>query len=281
MQKAELELLLMIWTVEGRSLFLHLRLLKTRLYSEDRQTWKRFTKMKPLSYLSRSQKVSFHHCSSSYQLVQNDEGSQISLAELCKECTPLFCSLSPLLFNGHLQTAWTQMARRDILIYYKRKVFDSNHPSYSGQFSVDFMVRPFVDNHACSQTRRYEKLAARTSFFEIEEAAFVSADNSSPMLLVLHGMSGGSYETYIQHVLSAIVAREGEWEACVVTSRGCAESKLTTGCLYNGRSTWDFRQVVNWLKETFPNRPLFGLGFSIGADILTNVRILKSDHMRQ
>jgi len=49
---------------------------------------------------------------------------------------------------------------------------------------------------------------------------------------------------------------------------------ITTGVLYNARATWDIRQVVKWLGEKFPNRPLFGLGFSLGANILVNVRTL-------
>ena len=227
-------------------------------------------------YLSSSSKVSFHHSSTSYQLVPNDQGSQISLAELCKECVPPFCSLSPLLFNGHLQTLWTQMeSGREILTYYKRKIFDSNHPSYQGQFSVDFMVPPYLDRETWSKNGTDEELPVRTRLFESEEEAeFLSENDSSPMLLVLHGMSGGSNENYIRLVLEAIAARNETWGACVVNSRGCAGSKLTTGFLYNGRSTWDLRQVVNWLKEKFPNRPLFGAGFSIGANVLTNVCVI-------
>lgn len=64
------------------------------------------------------------------------------------------------------------------------------------------------------------------------------------------------------------------WEACVVNSRGCARSKITTGVLYNARATWDVRQVVNWLRKSFPNRPLFGIGYSLGANILVNVRMV-------
>jgi predicted esterase len=33
-------------------------------------------------------------------------------------------------------------------------------------------------------------------------------------------------------------------------------------------------QVINWARDTFPNRPLFAIGFSLGANILTNVRLL-------
>lgn len=30
--------------------------------------------------------------------------------------------------------------------------------------------------------------------------------------------------------------------------------------LYNALATWDIRQTVTWLRKTFQNRPLFGLG---------------------
>ena len=90
------------------------------------------------------------------------------------------------------------------------------------------------------------------------------------MLVTLHGLSGGSHELYLRHVLEPLF--KAGWEACVVTSRGCAMSKITSGVLYNARSTWDLRQVVKWLRETFPRRPLFGIGYSMGANIMTNVR---------
>ena len=57
----------------------------------------------------------------------------------------------------------------------------------------------------------------------------------------------------------------------MVNARGCAQTKIGTPILFNARTTWDLRQVVKWLRKTFPNRPLFGLGFSLGANILTNV----------
>ena len=83
--------------------------------------------------------------------------------------------------------------------------------------------------------------------------------------------SGGSHEVYLRHAIAPLV-KEGKWEICVVNSRGCAMSKITSGVLYNARATWDVRQAVKWLRSKYPNRPLFGLGFSLGANILTNVR---------
>ena len=94
--------------------------------------------------------------------------------------------------------------------------------------------------------------------------------DTKPMLVTLHGLTGGSHEIYLRHVLRPIV--DAGWKACVVNARGCAKSKITTGVLYNARATWDVRQVVKWLTKTFPNRPLFGIGYSLGANILVNVR---------
>jgi len=100
------------------------------------------------------------------------------------------------------------------------------------------------------------------------------------MLIALHGLSGGSHELYLRHVLSPLVNRQdcvtGEvnqkkWEALVVNARGCANSEITSPVLFNARATWDVRQVVRWARETFPNRPLFAVGFSLGGNILSNV----------
>ena len=89
--------------------------------------------------------------------------------------------------------------------------------------------------------------------------------------LAQHGLTGGSYEPYLRAVLEPLI--EAGWAACVVNSRGCAKSKITTGVLYNARATWDCRQVVAWCRKTWPKRKLYGIGFSLGANMLTNVSV--------
>ena len=207
-------------------------------------------------------RTSFHHHQDSIKLPTKD-GKEISLAEICKTSTPI-CRLNPLLFNGHLQTFWTAAKYQDIPIYYKRKIFEAEDPAFAGTFAVDFVAPPYEGED--------ETLPPRTTFFKDVEVEEIGSLDSKPMLITLHGLSGGSHEIYLRHVLKPIV--EAGWEACVVNSRGCAMSTITTEVLYNARATWDIRQVVKWLKKTFPNRPLFGIGYSLGANILVNVRIV-------
>lgn len=189
------------------------------------------------------------------------DGRELTFIELCKSVLPPV-RLNPFLFNGHLQTMWTVLKSEAVPIYYKRKVFEQRDPAYPGSFAVDFVTRPYKGSDS--------SLPPRTAYYTDEEFAKIRSEDTRPMLVALHGLSGGSYELYLRHVLAPLVAEEGGWEACVVNSRGCARSKITSSILFNARTTWDVRQVVNWLRETFPNRPLYGVGFSLGANMLTN-----------
>jgi predicted alpha/beta-fold hydrolase len=207
-------------------------------------------------------KISYYH-SPSPLVLKTKDGAFTDLLTVCSESTPP-CQLNPLLFNGHLQTFWTAMKNDGPPLYYKRKVFEAEDPAYEGSFTVDFVT---TSNSGSDAT-----LPIRTTYFSDEEYEEFQSLDKRPMLVALHGLAGGSDAIYVKHGLAPLTGLDGEgqWEACVVNSRGCAESKITSPLLYNARATWDCRQTVSWLRKKFPNRPLFGIGFSLGANILTN-----------
>ena len=220
------------------------------------------------SHALRMVKPRYWHATKSLSL-KTKSGKTVSFADLCKSFIPP-CRLNPLLFNGHLQTIWTVLSKQSVPIYYKRRIFENEDPIYTGQFSVDFVAAPNNDHEP--------ELPPRTTYFTEDEFQNIGSSDRKPMLVLLHGLSGGSHELYLRHVLAPLVG-DGGWEACVIISRGCGASKITTSVLYNARATWDVRQMIKWLRKTYPNRPLFGIGFSLGANILTNVstsRILLS-----
>ncbi|KAI1867868.1 uncharacterized protein JN550_006675 [Neoarthrinium moseri] len=214
-----------------------------------------------MDWLGRA-KLEFHASSTPISF-ETQDGATKTLVDIAREATPA-CQLNPLLFNGHLQTCYTAVMKDAPDVHYKRRIFEAEHSGYSGSFAVDFYVPP-----ESAGAEKDESLPPRTTYFSEEELAGLGSDDERPMLVVLHGLSGGSHEVYLRHAIAPLL-ESGKWEACVVNSRGCAKSKITTGILYNARATWDTRQVVKWLRKTYPNRPLFGLGFSLGACILTN-----------
>ncbi len=160
---------------------------------------------------------------------------------------------------------WTAITNEGPPIHYKRKIFENEDPAFKGSFTVDFVVPPF--------SKTDESLPPRTVSFTDEEFESIGSLDTHPMLVVQHGLAGGSFEIYLRQVLAPLVIAGGdrEWAACVINSRGCAMHKITSSILYNARATWDCRQTVRWLRQTFPNRPLYAIGFSLGANILMNV----------
>lgn len=177
-------------------------------------------------------KIDFTHAPSP-RLVKENNGQQTDLLKICEQGTPP-CQLNPLLFNGHLQTMWTATKPHGPAVYYRRRMFHAENEAYEGTFAVDFVVEPHEDVD--------EGLSRRTAYFTDEQWDKIGSDDSKPMLIVLHGLSGGSHEIYLRHCIKPLID-QGRWEICVVNARGCSRTKLTSGVLYNARATWDVRQV--------------------------------------
>jgi predicted alpha/beta-fold hydrolase len=196
-------------------------------------------------------------------------GPKTNLLSLAQSSIPP-CRLNPFLFNGHLQTMYTALHAVGPPIYYKRRIFESTHSLYPGQFTVDFVV-PKSEG---GEDVKDETLPERTTNYTAEEEGELRSEDDTPMLVCLHGLTGGSHEVYLREVIAPITA--AGWAACVINSRGCAQSKITTPMLFSARSTWDLRQLIRWLRKAFPNRPLYGVGCSLGANIMTSMFVTES-----
>jgi len=59
------------------------------------------------------------------------------------------------------------------------------------------------------------------------------------------------------------------YRAVVVNFRGCAGVPLTSPRLYSGGTTDDIRVALMYISTMYPNAPLLGIGFSLGANVLT------------
>ncbi|CAI6094431.1 unnamed protein product [Clonostachys chloroleuca] len=165
------------------------------------------------------------------RVVRDKQGAKTDLLKIVEKTTPP-CVLNPLLLNGHMQTLWSATKPVGPKIYYKRKVFESNHETFVGTFAVDFVVDEYEGEDAT--------LFRRTTYFSEEEFKQFESDDEKPMVVIMHGVAGGSHEVYLRHAVAPLV--EAGWEAC----------------------------LVKWLKGRFPNRPLYAVGFSLGGNMLTN-----------
>ena len=103
----------------------------------------------------------------------------------------------------------------------------------------------------------------------------------------------GSYDSYVRAILSRACApiEEGGlgYRAAVIIFRGCASSytyvtgfsffipdfcigegvPLTSQLLYSAGHTDDTRQALIYINHRYPKALLLGIGFSLGANVLT------------
>ncbi|KAJ7097949.1 AB-hydrolase YheT [Mycena belliarum] len=161
------------------------------------------------------------------------------------KCPGLRSKFSPVwwLFNGHLQTLYCVLgdfSKIDRLQYHRRliRLLDG------GTLGLDF---------------------APADSSKIKDDA--------PIIVVLHGLTGGSYESYVRAILAPAcrAVEDGGlgYRGVVVNFRGCAGTPVTAPQLYSAGHTGDIRQALVFISQIYPRAPLLGLGFSLGANVLT------------
>lgn len=215
--------------------------------------------------------VKFYSSSDPLQ-IKNKDGSEISILDICKSVTPESCHLNPLLFNGDLQTLWTGATTEKVPIAFKRRIFTVDEGAFVGSFAADFVASSSDALHKTCTTEPYEE-------YSDDEFLKAASDDTRSMLIILHGLVGSSQDIYLRHVIRPLV-EAGDWDVVALNSRGCGNSKITSPMLFNARATWDIRHLVQQLRVMYPNRKLFGLGFSLGANILVNVSLSASSKFR-
>ncbi|KAJ7158691.1 AB-hydrolase YheT [Mycena filopes] len=172
-------------------------------------------------------------------------GETVSLQELVESrCTSLYSKYKPAwwLFNGHLQTAYSLL----------------------GDFSQ-------VDR-VWYQRRLLRLLDGGTLGLDFVPSNASLAPDDTPIIVVQHGLTGGSHEPYVRAILAPActpVEKGGlGYRAVVVNFRGCSGVPITSPKFYTAAQTDDLRQALMFISHLYPHAPLLGLGFSIGGNVL-------------
>ncbi|XP_010503747.1 PREDICTED: embryogenesis-associated protein EMB8-like [Camelina sativa] len=90
----------------------------------------------------------------------------------------------------------------------------------------------------------------------------------SPILILLPGLTGGSQDSYVRHML--LRARSKKWRCVVFNSRGCGDSPVTTPQFYSASFLGDICEVIAHVGDKFPKANLYAAGWSLGGNILVN-----------
>ncbi|WWC89242.1 uncharacterized protein L201_004161 [Kwoniella dendrophila CBS 6074] len=184
------------------------------------------------------------------KITSSDNATKLANGESTKELIERCCKslkggfkASWWLPNGHAQTIYSAMANfsEDDPITYQRKLLRLPDGGTVG--------------------------------LDIHPSLSVKLPDNSPIILINHGLTGGSHESYVRNMVVWVnkPPKEGGLggRAAVVNFRGCASTPLTSAHLYSTGSTIDLHTSVLYLATLFPEAPMAGIGFSLGAAVMT------------
>ncbi|CDO95176.1 unnamed protein product [Kluyveromyces dobzhanskii CBS 2104] len=196
--------------------------------------------------------------------------------------------LNPLIFTGILQTMYLAGGdfSKKFSVFYGRELFElSDH----GIASVDWVRNDWKTSYELDpSTGKYNKekiiedgkkthpegwprLHPRTRYMDEEEKETLLNDTSKPLIIVMHGLAGGSHEPIIRSLnekLSTI--SDGKFQVAVLNTRGCARTKVVSPKLFYAFFTEDLHELIEREHKRDPNRKIYAVGFSFGATMLAN-----------
>ncbi|AMD21138.1 HEL143Cp [Eremothecium sinecaudum] len=179
----------------------------------------------------------------------------------------------PLYFTGLLQTfaTFSRNARNVDIVWYRRLMLNYED---GGVGALDFVTphstweKYNLDDMEIPETQK-NSLGPFCRYFTTPEIDALPSADEKPILLYLHGLTGGSQGRWVRHTVKLINEKYG-FEACVLNHRGCGYSTITTPRLFNALSTNDLRTAVNKLRSLYPNRKIYLMATSFGSSLVIN-----------
>ncbi|RXK38700.1 hypothetical protein M231_04010 [Tremella mesenterica] len=130
---------------------------------------------------------------------------------------------------------------------------------------------------------KVDKVEYRRTYLRVPDGGTMSLDfappnhtalpSETPIVVICHGITGGSHESYVRSLLVKVVRPVSEGglglRGVVMNFRACAGTPLTSPQLYSAGTTIDLATTLHYLRHTYPSAPLHGVGFSLGASVLS------------
>lgn len=123
--------------------------------------------------------------------------------------------------------------------------------------------------------RRKKLLVTNSETLELPDGDFIDlawteqpqADNTRPIIVMLHGLEGSKNSHYAKGMLNAI--KERGWIAVLMHFRGCSGKPNRQASSYHSGDIRDISYLTQYLSSRYQQCAFSVLGFSLGGNVLT------------
>lgn len=162
-------------------------------------------------------------------------------------------------------------AQQEICRSFPARKFNPSYirnPHYQTIVGSEALRLKFVGSYPRSfQVSRERVLTPDGDFFDVDYTANCNANDSTPIVLILHGLESNSQGPLVTKMTTAFLSKG--FCCCLVSFRSCSgEDNLTPGAYHLGY-TRDINHLVRTvITKKFPNKHIYLSGFSLGANVV-------------
>ncbi|MDZ7806147.1 MAG: alpha/beta fold hydrolase [Gracilimonas sp.] len=111
--------------------------------------------------------------------------------------------------------------------------------------------------------QRIEIATPDEDFLEIDVCEFPT---DKPVVALFHGLEGSTDRHYIANLMGEL--KEAGFPSVALNFRGCGSRLNEQPRFYHSGATDDYRTLFNWIRERFPDKEIYAVGYSLGANAL-------------
>ena len=89
---------------------------------------------------------------------------------------------------------------------------------------------------------------------------------SKPIIVIFHGLEGSINSPYVKGLMRAL--DKLGWTVVLMHFRNCSDRVNLAARTYHSGETDDAGYFLDWLRGTYPQAPLFAVGYSLGGNML-------------
>lgn len=157
-------------------------------------------------------------------------------------------------------------------------IVELSNKKYFSPFLLPTCLLQMIMNQKFNGFKDHSRVAYKRSYLNTDDGGLLSIDEyikkseSTPkrLILVMHGLTGGSNTCYIKDICEGLEKCEDSRILCV-NYRGVNKTPLKNSTTYHAGYTHDLEEILHYIKVKYPNEPLYLVGTSMGANIITNL----------
>lgn len=141
-----------------------------------------------------------------------------------------------------------------------------NSSFHSSWWAFNSHVHTVVSSFSKVQPVHVERKEINTPDDDFLELDVINLNNQNPVVALFHGLEGSSERFYIRNLMDDL--KSSGFSSVALNFRGCGSRINKQARFYHSGETSDYILLFDWIKNHFPDRIIYAVGFSLGGNAL-------------